>query len=178
MYFNGRPNLAKGVIAGVAGGIVASWVMDVYLARAGKKLQRAAKKGNERTAARQHEEQGAPSEDATVKTANAVSHAMTGHELTPAQKRAGGPFVHYAFGAAMGGVYGALAEVSPLVTAGFGSAFGSALFTGADLIAVPALKLGSSPASQPISSLTAPSTAHIVYGATTELFRRVMRALL
>jgi len=78
----------------------------------------------------------------------------------------------------MGGLYGALAECWPGARAGFGTTFGSALFAGADLIAVPVLKLGPSADELPIAAEASPLAAHMVYGASTELVRRVARAIL
>ena len=86
--------------------------------------------------------------------------------------------MHYAFGALTGGLYGGLAESSSTVTSGFGTSFGGVLFSGADLLAVPALHLAPSPASQPASALASPFAAHVVYGTTTELVRRILRSLL
>jgi hypothetical protein len=92
-------------------------------------------------------------------------------------RQKGGPIVHYAFGALMGALYGAGAEYSSLVRAGFGTAFASALFAGADLWAVPTLGLsGSSDAS--VSSLATPYSAHVVYGVATEGVRRLVRAVI
>lgn len=114
-----------------------------------------------------------------MKTADAVVSTVTGgRHLSREGKEKGGPIVHYTFGALMGGVYGAIAEELPLTTTGFGTAFGVALFTGADLIAVPALNLSGSSGEQPVSSLATPFAAHLVYGAATETVRRLMRALL
>jgi putative membrane protein len=100
-----------------------------------------------------------PTEDATMK-------ATTGE---------GGPIVHYAFGALTGGVYGGLAEYSSRVTSGFGTSYGGVLFSTADLLAVPAVNLASAPSD---SALATPFAAHIVYGATTEFVRRILRSLL
>ena len=78
----------------------------------------------------------------------------------------------------MGATYGAIAEGIPQATFGLGTAFGAALFAGADLVAVPALNLSGSPSDAPVSSLTTPFAAHLVYGAATEAIRRLVRALL
>jgi len=78
----------------------------------------------------------------------------------------------------MGGLYGGLAEYSRSVRTGFGTAFGSVLFAGADLVAVPAFKLSPPLSESSPKSLANPYTAHLVYGATTELMRRVLRAVL
>jgi putative membrane protein len=82
--------------------------------------------------------------------------------------------VHYAFGALSGGLYGGLAEYSSTVTSGFGTGFGGALFSTTDLLAVPVLNLGPSPSDQPAT----PFAAHIIYGATTEFVRRILRSIL
>jgi putative membrane protein len=114
-----------------------------------------------------------------MKTADAVVSTLTGgRHLSHEEKEKGGPIVHYAFGALMGAVYGAVAEEMPTATTGFGTAFGAALFTGADLVAVPALNLSQSSGDEPISSLATPFAAHLVYGAATEAVRRLVRALL
>jgi len=52
-------------------------------------------------------------------------------------KKKGGTVVHYAFGAVMGAVYGAAAEVAPPVKSLAGLPYGAALFVGADEIALP-----------------------------------------
>jgi putative membrane protein len=78
----------------------------------------------------------------------------------------------------MGGVYGGLGEYSSLARSGFGTTFGSVLFTGADLVAVPALSLSGAPTDSPASSYATPLAAHLVYGATTELVRRIIRRIL
>jgi putative membrane protein len=149
-----QKSVVRGILAGVAGGLAAAWVMNEFMAGPGQKLQQ------------QHSSE--PSEDTTT----------TGTHLSRAQEEKGGPLVHYAFGALTGGLYGALAEYSSTVTSGFGTSFGGALFSSADLLAVPALNLGPSPSDQPASALPSPFAAHVVYGATTEFVRRILRSLL
>jgi hypothetical protein len=100
--------------------------------------------------------------------------ATTGDHLSRAEKENAGPIVHYAFGALSGGFYGGLAEYSSTVTSGFGTSFGGTLFSTTSLLAVPTLNLGPSPSDQPASPFAAP----ILYGATTEFVRRVLRSLL
>jgi uncharacterized membrane protein YagU involved in acid resistance len=169
-------HLASGIVAGIAGGLVASWIMNEFMENLGPPLQKAVQ-GEE--ASTQKPEQGEKPEDATMKTADAVFSAVTGgRHLSHEAKKKGGPVVHYAFGAIMGGVYGAVAEAIPETTFGFGTAFGAALFAGADLVAVPALNLSGSPADSPVLSLASPFAAHLVYGAAAETVRRLVRALL
>ncbi|SRR6266568_1442652 len=170
-------HLASGILAGIAGGLVASWVMNEFIENVGPKLQEAVQEAE--GDAPDEQSGGAEGEDATMKAADAIAATVTGgRHLTYEQKKMGGPIVHYAFGAVMGGVYGALAEAIPETTAGLGTTFGSALFVGADLFAVPALNLSQSSEDASISSLASPFAAHLVYGLTTEAVRRLVRSVL
>ena len=170
----------RGILAGVAGGLAAAWTMNQFTAEAGPVLQHAVQSDAENAEqAKQLEQQEKnPQPDATMKTADAIVNTVTGGEhLSWEAKQKGGPLVHYTFGALMGGLYGGLAEYSPLVRSGFGVTFGAVLFAVADLVAVPALDLSGSPKDAPASSYATPLAAHIVYGTTTELVRRIVRQL-
>jgi uncharacterized membrane protein YagU involved in acid resistance len=170
-----QKNVSLGILAGMAGGLAAAWVMNDFMAGLGKKLQQSVQSKEQNQGQETNQDQ--PKEDATMKAADAVAYAATGDHLSRAEKEKGGPLVHYAFGALTGALYGGLAEFSPTVTSGFGTGFGGILFSTADLLAVPALKLAPSPADQPASAQASPFAAHIVYGVTTELVRRTLRAL-
>lgn len=179
---NGK-HVVRGVLAGAGAGLAASWVMNVFMAGPGEKLHRAVRtdqeKLDERLQRMEQDENGEVTEDATIKAAEAlVATATGGRHLSMEEKEKAGPAVHYGFGALMGALYGGLAEYSGTVKSGFGTAFGGALFAGADLVAVPAFKLSPPPSEWPASSLANPLAAHLVYGATTELVRRVLRAVL
>lgn len=169
------------MIAGMVGGLVGAWVMNEFMTGPGKKLKAAVQSDeqNWQDEIEELEAQDHPKEDATMKAADAITKTATGgRHLSWEEKQKAGPVVHYAFGALMGGVYGSVAEYTPTVTSGFGTTFGGVLFCGADMMAVPALKL-SPPESVKISpALVPPFAAHIIYGATTELVRRIVRAVL
>ncbi len=173
-------SVVKGMVAGAIGGLVASWVMNMFMEEAGPKIQLVAAKmdgsaGQQQRSDSQQDDQ--PKEDATMKAADLVVRTVTGgRHLSMEQKQKGGPIVHYAFGGLMGALYGAMAEYSAAARAGFGTAFAGALFAGADLWAVPALHLSGSTGDAPVSSLATPFGAHMVYGATTEGVRRLLRA--
>jgi putative membrane protein len=175
--------LGAGMVAGAIGGLAAAWVMNVFMENAGPKVQQVAQKFDHSAQQQQQSSQSQsssddqPKEDATMKTADAVVSAATGgRHLSLEAKKKGGPIVHYAFGALMGALYGMGAEYSATVRSGFGTTFGSILFAVADLWAVPALGLSGSSSNAPISSLATPFSAHVVYGATTEGVRRLVRA--
>lgn len=169
----------RGILAGAAAGLIAAWVMNQFIAGPGKVITQTLETPDEQRqqAAEASQHEGEP--DATMKTADALVALVTGGQhLTYAQQQTGGPVVHYAFGAVTGAVYGALAEYHPAVRSGFGTAFGSVLFSGADLLAVPALHLSGPLSQTPPKTLASPFGAHLVYGVTTEFFRRIVRAIL
>ena len=121
-------HLARGIVAGIVGGLVASWVMNEFIGNLGPQIQKAVASGKP-----QQPQDGEKPDDATMKTADAVVATLTGgRHLSHEEKEKGGPIVHYAFGALMGAVYGAIVEEMPAATIGLGTAFGTALFTGAD----------------------------------------------
>jgi hypothetical protein len=176
-----KHHLLRGMLAGAGAGLAASWAMNVFMAGPGAKLHEALETKDEQRRERQQEQQrqerGEPKVDATMKAADALAAAATGGQhLSLEGKQKGGPIVHYGFGALMGALYGGLAEYSTLVRVGLGAGFGTALFAGADLVAVPAFHLSPPLNESSAKSLATPFTAHLVYGATTELLRRALRA--
>jgi hypothetical protein len=116
-------------------------------------------------------------DDATVETAKVISKAF-GHELKESEKENAGAAVHYAFGAVTGGLYGAMAEVTPQVTAGAGLPFGAVFWVVADEVAVPLLGLAKGPTQYPVSTHAYALASHLVYGVTAELSRRAVRQVL
>ena len=161
-----RRNPWKGLAAGLIGGLVGAWSMNQF-----QKVWSAAA---EQLGAEQSQQE---SEDATMKTADRLARAI-GKQLSMEQKKKAGPVVHYAFGALMGGIYGALAETESQVKRGAGIPFGGLLFATADEVAVPALGLAGSPTESPLSSHLQGLASHLVYGATTEGVRRYTRNVL
>jgi hypothetical protein len=114
-------------------------------------------------------------DDATVKAARAISEGVFGHELKKNEKRTAGAAVHYAFGAATGGLYGAVAEFAPEVTIAAGLPFGAAFWLVADETVVPLLGLSKGPTEYPLSTHAYALASHFVYGVTAELTRRAVR---
>jgi putative membrane protein len=86
--------------------------------------------------------------------------------------------LHYGFGALTGAAYGVLAELAPGVTRGVGVPFGTAVWLGADEIAVPAFGLSGLPWEHPPSVHARALAAHLVYGVATEGLRRLARRAL
>lgn len=174
----------KGIVAGLAGGLVASWTMNQFQA-AWTRLAENAEKPHGAQSMKPSEgstgNQGGDTkeqDDATVETAKAISENVFGHELQESEKRPAGAAVHYAFGAASGGVYGAVAEVVPQVTTAAGLPFGGAVWLFGDEITVPLLGLAKPPTEYPLSTHVYALASHLVYGATAELSRRAVRHML
>jgi len=166
-----------GAAAGAAGGLVAAWAMErfqVLFSRArgddADAAQRATGREIEWTARTQDQLSGETG-PATVRTAE----ALAGTPLEPRERAVAGPLFHYAFGAGVGAVYGALAERQPDVVRGFGIPFGLAVWAAADEAGVPALGLTRSPAERPASAHVYSFLSHVVYGAATEAVRRLLR---
>ncbi|HKS43411.1 MAG TPA: DUF1440 domain-containing protein [Blastocatellia bacterium] len=155
----------KGLAAGLVAGLVASWTMNQFQALWSE--------------ATEDEKAGQKSSDdetpATVRAADALSEEVFGHELTKSEKEVAGPAMHYAFGAATGGVYGAMAEFVPDVTVGAGMPFATAVWFLADEVTVPLLGLSKSPTQYPLSKHAYSLASHFVYGLTTEVVRRAVR---
>ena len=175
-----RRRLLRGTLAGIAGGVAASWAMNIFMSSVGEKLTQSLMSDEDRLEhhlQQQQQQTEEPKEDATMKAAEGIVHEVTGgRHLSHEERKEAGPVVHYAFGALVGGLYGALAECSHWTSLGFGTAFGALLFASADLVGVPAFGLAPSPAEQPIAAQATPLAAHLVYGATTDLVRRAIRA--
>jgi putative membrane protein len=177
-------DVVKGLVAGLAAGFVASWTMNQFQAAWTRIAE-----GNEKSHGAQSMQPAEGSigdqgrdvnerDDATVETAKVISRNVFRHELKENEKEPAGAVVHYAFGTATGGLYGALAEVSPGVTMAAGLPFGAVFWLVADEISVPLLGLSKGPTEYPISTHAYALASHLVYGMTAEVSRRALRQVL
>lgn len=160
----------KGIVAGVAGGLLASFLMEQFQAAWSKISQELNPQPPQKSESK--------SEPATVQTASAIYGAVAQRKIPEDKKPLAAESVHYAMGAASGAIYGAAAELTPLATVGDGLAFGASVWMLADNIAVPALDLSDSPAKTPITTHIYALASHLVYGVATEAVRRAMRSAL
>src|SRR3954465_12597319 len=173
---NGDRHLWKGLVAGAAGGFAAAWVMNQFQtgwSKATETLQHSKTPQGE-----QERQSDDDAEDATMKTAAKISESIFGHKLSREEKKKLGPVVHYAFGVGTGAVYGVMAELEPRATLGAGLPYGTAVFIGADEIAVPAFGLSKSPKEYPASTHLYGLASHLVYGLSLEVVRRGVRRLM
>ncbi|MEP0545594.1 MAG: DUF1440 domain-containing protein [Rhodothermales bacterium] len=181
MRFTRRPSpsLWKGAVAGLAGGLAASFAMNQFQAALSAAPRAVSGDEADRHPGDDPSDEGeTSSEPATVKAASAISEGVFDHELTDEQKERAGPAVHYAFGGGTGAAYGAAAEWLPEMTAAAGLPFGTAFWLVADEAAVPALGLSKAPTAYPLSVHAESLAAHLVYGLVTEFVRRGVRRLL
>ena len=155
-----RPAPIRGLAAGIAGGLIASFAMDQFQKMWSVVLPPPKSDGD----------------PATVKAAERASRAAFGTPLAKDEKSTAGGIVHYLFGAGLGGAYGLLAEIRPGVTRAAGVPFGLTTATLFDEIAVPAVGLGPAPTKSPTATHAYAYASHLVFGAVTEGVRRALRA--
>ena len=96
--------------------------------------------------------------------------------LSEAQKKTGGKIVHYAYGAAWGGLYGLTRESLPATRHPLGVlAYSASVWMLADNLVLPAFRLSAWPQKYPAKVHAYALAAHVAYGAGTALFYEAMR---
>jgi len=165
----GEIDLMKGLLAGVAGGLLASYLMEQFQAAwsaASEATGSSKKRGGRRP------------DPATVKAANVISEKVTGRKIPGDYKPIAGEVVHYGMGAGSAAVYGVLAEVAPIVTIGNGVGFGTGVWLLADEVAVPAAGLSKPAREIPLATHIYALASHLVFGWITETVRQAVRRAL
>src|SRR4029078_7821308 len=116
---NGDASVLKGLVAGLAGGLVASWTMNQFqaawtrIAEGSDKPHGAQSMQPSEGSKGDGQDAKEQDDDATVKAATAISEGVFGPALQESEKRQAGASTHYAFVTDTFGLYGALAEVVP-----------------------------------------------------------------
>jgi hypothetical protein len=170
-----KKDLAAGIAAGIAGGLIGSWAMNrtqALWSRAAEGFQSPSAAGSEDARDWQERGEGA---NANELTAQFVAERTVGRPLRRRELAVAAPLVHYAFGATMGAIYGAMAEMAGGGTMGGGAAWGAAVWLGADEIAMPALGLARRDVDYPLEMHAQSLTAHLAYGMSVEAVRRTVR---
>jgi uncharacterized membrane protein YagU involved in acid resistance len=165
----GEIDIMKGLLAGVAGGLLASFLMEqfqVAWSAASEAMRPSKNRG------------GRKPDPTTVKAANLIAEKVTGHKVPSDYKPIAGEVVHYGVGAASAGVYGVLAEVVPIITIGDGVGFGTGVWLLVDELAVPAAGLSKPAKEFPLTTHVYALASHLVYGWITETVRRAVRRAL
>lgn len=157
-------NTIRGAASGAAGGLGASWIME--------KFQGVAYPAFQFLGAASESDPPAPESAARAATRVLVGTRLDGNYAMP-----GASFVHYAVGAAAGGVYGALAEGRPEVTRWKGTAFGIVSATVVDQILVPLFGFAKPAWRYSLATHAYGYASHVVFGVATEAIRRRIRNL-
>lgn len=189
-----RSNAWKGCAAGIAGGLAATLVMTGFQSvwnaampqqNGGSETKQESESSSSTTTGQNREnkqaQQGGENDDPTAKVADKIV-GVAGRQLSPEGKKKGGMAVHYAFGTLMGALYGTALEFAPCNyrsnAIGSGLLMGTALFAGADELALPALGLTESPSESPASAHLYGLVSHLVYGATAGVVTRKLRKVI
>lgn len=174
-------NLAAGIVAGLAGGLAGTWVMNHVQASwsnafHGYESQSAPGRHDSRDWQERNEEA-----NANELAAQAIATYTIDRPLSREELKVAAPVVHFAFGAAMGALYGGLLENAPNGHSrggiGSGAAFGTAVWAAADEIAMPLLGLSRN-YEFPLDAHAQSFVAHLAFGVAAELVRRGVRAML
>ena len=147
--------LAIGV--GIVGGLIASLAMNQFQAVAAKAMGLA----------------GSNDDPSTIKAADTLARATTGEPVTQKYREVAGSVVHYATGAVLGGLYGALTHERPEAALGLGVPFGLATMLVVDDVAVPAFGWGPAPQDTPVATHGYSAASHAVFGLVLEGVRRL-----
>jgi putative membrane protein len=148
----GQKDIAKGIIAGLIAGLAAT----------------AAKSVAERIyPPRTHGEPEPP---------EVLAEKIAGHPLSGAPKALAVESIHWAFGAAAGATYGALAEFYPNATSHQGANFGMTLMALTHEGALPVLGLAAEPAAQTAREKSSEMVTHLLFGIVAETTRRFVRS--
>ena len=170
--------IVHGALAGALGGLAGTWAMSeaqrlwTYAAEgrapgsSGGKHD--ARDWQERSELRNANEIAAQRVAKTV-----VGRCLTEHELAVAA-----PAVHYAFGTALGALYGGAVEVFAGSRTLGASAYGAGVWLVADEIGMPVLGLSNSPATRTMEQHAQSLMSHVVFAYTTELVRLALRSRL
>jgi putative membrane protein len=170
-------SVARGIIAGTIGGLVASWLMTQFTTV----WTRAVDGHESHSAGGEHDardwQERSEDENATELVAQAAAERTIGRPLNRNELAVAAPIVHYGYGAAVGAVYGVLAEFAR-TNAFTGAAWGTLIWIVADEFAVPALGLSEPPDARWAEAHAQAFAAHIVYGAATDLVARATKAVM
>jgi hypothetical protein len=177
------PDMFRGAIAGVLGGIAGTLAMDAVsaawtLGRRGHLDSREATlvqqggRPDVEDAKQRGRDSGEPEAVATSAVAERAARPLLGRPMSPRERHEGGRLVHYAFGALLGGIYGAVAERFPSLGTGLGVPFGLSVWVGGVEAALPLLRLSDPPTSYSPAEHAFGAVSHAAYGLTADLVRR------
>ena len=104
-----------------------------------------------------------------------LAERLAGHPLPHTRQLLAMNAIHFTFGALTGAIYTVAAEAFPIVTTGYGAAFGIVLQLLTHETLVPAAGLDVPAPQQPAREHLSELFTHILYGVATEASRRILR---
>jgi Protein of unknown function (DUF1440) len=171
---NSAAGLAQQSVVGFVGGLLAGAVMNIFSravtsATHGREGSGAAPGSNRvGRGAQPPQAQGAADDDAAVRVGTAAYRAVTGSAPNRAARRRLGTMAHYVFSGALGACYALVARRLPIVRAGHGIAYGTAVWILADEMVIPLLDLSRGPRQLPPGVHAYALAGHWVYGFALE----------
>lgn len=166
--------LTQRCVIGCAAGLLGALTMNLFsraVASAGNGREATgAAPGRDRTGrgVQPPQAEGMAEDDATVRVGTVAYGALTGRAPDLAMRPWLGTAVHYAFSAAVGACYAAMAQRLPAVRAAHGTAYGTAVWIVADEMIMPLLGLSRGPRQLPPGVHAYALAGHWVYGFTLE----------
>jgi putative membrane protein len=171
-------DVVKGIVAGVAGGLAGTWAMNRFQ----RFWTRAVDGHAPHSAAGPHDardwQERSEGQNSNEIAAQAIAEHTIDRRLTREELAVAAPAVHFAFGAAMGALYGGMVETSRKSGLLNGAAFGTSVWAAADEVAMPALGLSGPTTERPTEMHWQSFASHVVFGVTAETVRRGVRAAL
>jgi putative membrane protein len=172
-------DVIKGIVAGVAGGLAGTWAMNEFQRLWTRTVDGPAPDSAAgRHDARDWQERSEGGRNSNAMAAQAIAEHTIDRPLTRGELAVAAPAVHFAFGAAMGALYGGLVETSGKGGLVNGAAFGTSVWAAADEVAMPAMGLSGPTTERPSEMHLQSFASHVVFGVTAETVRRGVRAAL
>lgn len=169
-----RRSAWKGIVAGIAGGVAGAYTMGLFA----EMCTKASEKMNDPKRHKELQSAAANAHESTANAADRMLRPVLGRRLRYRERETAKPIVHYAFGSAVGGLYGAATEYAPVTKCFAGAPFGAAVFLGAHSMALPALHLTKKNRDYPLALHATEFGSHLVYGCTAEGVRWLVRRIL
>lgn len=151
---NREHSLAKGVAAGLIGGLVGAGVKMLI------------------------ETIVPPRQFPSLNSSETLAEQIAGRHLPESQRQSAGRAIRVGFGVAAGAVYGAMMEQEPSLGAWKGAAFGVALNKMTHESLLPKMGLASLKEEQPARERVSHWVSHAFYGLATEAVRKLVRRAL
>jgi hypothetical protein len=162
-------DVAKGAAAGAFGGLLGAAAMLVFGAAFGRAFDRGSRGGGR---PRKFMPTADQELDGTAVLALAAGRAV-GRDLTGEALVKTARVMHFLFATGLGAAYGALAEVTPEATCGYGTGFAATEELSGNEFLMP--RLGFLRQHYPLHERVHSLASHLLWGAVTEGVRRQLR---